>query len=138
MTTSQRLTRAGLTFILFGSVVALVPTNGTAIAATDYVTPVTTGETVGTFAGDTTIFYSTTGLSSSTSGIITLTAFSNTTGEEATSVTDTTTGFSTTTNGNKVTTKVDARTVLDTKDAVIVAFTGPAGNHFVPYTVNAR
>jgi len=50
MTLSQRLTRAGLVFILFGSVVAVLPTNGSATAATKYKN--SKAYTLGTAPGD--------------------------------------------------------------------------------------
>jgi len=56
MTLTQRLTRAGLVFVLLGTVAALIPTNGTANAATMCSTG-GTAYTLGTGPGDTTMTY---------------------------------------------------------------------------------
>ncbi len=129
MTLSQRLTRAGLVFVLFGSVVSLLPTNGTATAATNY-TPPSTGETVGLFAGDTTKTYPT------TMGSVTLTAFSDS-GATAVSATDVITGadtgtFTTTVTGNQVKTTTTLAAGSTATDQVTVTF---SNSRTVTYTV---
>lgn len=60
MILSQRLTRAGLVFILLGTAASLVPTNGNASAATDVCTIVSQSYSVGTVARDTTTNFPTT------------------------------------------------------------------------------
>ena len=70
MTISQRLVRAGLTFVLFGTMAALVPTNGNVFAATD---SCPNADTLGITPGDTATSYS----FASSGGSLTLNAYNS-------------------------------------------------------------
>ncbi len=123
MTLTQRLTRAGATFIIFGVAAALVPTNGNAYSATDTCTVLTQKDYVGQNSTDASPSYTL------TSNTLTLTAFPAN-GVTALSVSSGETGFTNTLSGNSVTTTRNSGTGPET---VIVTF---SDNHTVTYTVS--
>jgi len=124
MTLSQRLIRAGFAFIVFGTAVALIPTNGNASAATDTCTVAGQKDYVGNSPTDTTPGYLASG------GSLTLTA-SPEGSATAQTAGDGTTGFKTTISGTTVTTTTAA---AGTTDLVTVSF---SDGHTVTYTVTA-
>ena len=123
MTLTQRLTRAGATFIVFGIAAAFVPTNSNAFSATDTCMIPGQQDSVGTLKGDTTTSYL------FNNNTLTLTGFSES-GATITSVTAGSTGFSNTFAGSQVTT---SRTVGAGLESVTVAF---SDGHTVTYTVS--
>jgi len=133
MTLSQRLTRAGLVFILLGTAAALVPTNGNASAATDGCTIASQSYSVGSTARDPTQnFFATT---SNQSKSVTLTQYLGTTPTAAAkSVTNSNTAFTTEIANTSVTTSTSSSTVAGTVDTVTISF---PGGHTVTYTVTA-
>ena len=133
MTLTQRLTRAGLSFIVFGTAVSLMPTNGMAFSATDGCTTPAQTYSVGSFSGDSSTFYSTytTGLKSKS---ISLTQFfgGNVT-HVAISAIDSNPSFKTKLRYSTVTTTTTA--AKNHTDTVTVTF--PKGR-VVHYTVTAN
>ena len=131
MTLSQRLTRAGLVFILLGTAAALVPTNGNASAATDGCTIASQSYSVGSTARDSTQnFLATT---SNQSKSVTLTQYLGTTPTAAAkSVTNSNTAFTTEIANTSVTTSTSSSTVAGTVDTVTISF---PGGHTVTYMV---
>ena len=131
MTLSQRLTRAGLVFILLGTAAALVPTNGNASAATDGCTIESRSYSVGSTARDPTQnFFATT---SNQSKSVTLTQYLGTTPTAAAkSVTNSNPAFTTKIADTYVTTSTSSSTVAGTVDTVTISF--PDG-HTVTYMV---
>ena len=124
MTLTQRLTRAGATFIVFGVAAAFVPTNSNAFSATDGCMLTGHRDSVGNSQGDMVTSYS-----FNSSNTLTLTGFSES-GATITSVTAGSTGFSNTFAGSQVTT---SRTVGAGLESVTVAF---SDGHTVTYTVS--
>ena len=131
MTLSQRLTRAGLVFILLGTAAALVPTDGNASAATDGCTIASQSYSVGSTARDSTQnFFATT---SNQSKSVTLTQYLGATPTaDATNVTDSNPAFKTKIADTYVTTSISSDTVAGTVDTVTISF---PGGHTVTYMV---
>ena len=133
MTLSQRLTRAGLAFILFGTVAALVPTNGNASAATDGCTIPTQSYSVGTVAQDPTTIFTTT--TSGTNKSVTLTQFlSDVTTNAGNTPSNSNPLFTTSISGSTITTSTLSTTSTGTTDSVTILF---PGGRVVTYTVTA-
>ena len=87
MTLTQRLTRAGATFIVFGIAAAFVPTNSNAFSATDTCAVSTQKDYVGDYLTDTTATYTL-----PSSNILILTAYPAN-GVKVTGVSSTGTGY---------------------------------------------
>ena len=138
MTLSQRLTRAGLSFIVFGTAVSLMPTNGMAFSATDGCTTPAQSYSVGTFAQDPSVSFTTSGsftaLGTGTKSV-TLNKYLDTSPTtDTTSITDSNIAFTTLSSGSTVTTSTATAAALAT-DLVTVTF---PGGHVVTYTVTAN
>lgn len=133
MTLSQRLTRAGLIFILLGTAAALVPTNGNASAATDGCTIESQSYSVGSRAQDSTQnFLATT---SEQNKSVTLTQYlgtAPTAAAETTNVIDSNPAFTTKIANTNVTTSTPLGTAVGTVDTVTISF---PGGHRVTYMV---
>ncbi len=133
MTLSQRLTRAGLVFILLGTAAALVPTDGNASAATDGCTIASQSYSVGNMARDSTQNFPAT--TSNQSKSVTLTQYLGTTPTAAaktTNVTDSNSAFTTKIANTDVKTSTSSDTVAGTVDTVTISF---PGGHTVTYMV---
>jgi len=131
MTLSQRLTRAGLVFILLGTAAALVPTNGNASAAADDCTIKSQSYPVGSTAQDLTQTFPAT--TSEQNKSVTLTQYLGATSTaDATNVTDSNGAFTTKIANTSVTTSTSSDTVAGTVDTVTISF---PGGHTVTYMV---
>ena len=132
MTLSQRLTRAGLSFIVFGTAVSLMPTNGMAFSATDGCTPPAQSYSVGIFAQDPLLTFP--ALGTGTKSVV-LTQFLGTaTTTDAISKTDGNAAFKTVISGSTVTTSTTTN-ITGATDQVTVTF---PGSRVVTYTVTAN
>jgi len=125
MTLTQRLTRAGATFIVFGIAAAFVPTNSNAFSATDTCMIPGQQDSVGTLKGDTTTSYL------FNNNTLTLTGYSES-GATITSVSTGITGF-TNTFVSATQTVVMVRTSDTGLESVTVTF---SDGHTVTYTVS--
>ncbi len=129
MTLTQRLTRAGATFIVFGTAALMIPTDGNAFSATDTCTIPAQKDYVGDSATDTAGSYALVG------GTRSLTAYPAN-GVSAQTVSDgNTADFTTTRSGNQVTTMLKAGASTGTTDLVTVTF---SDGHIVTYTVTQQ
>ena len=117
MTLTQRLTRAGATFIVFGVAAAFVPTNSNAFSAVDNCSIVGQRDFVGTSPTDTATSYS------FTADTLTLTGYSES-GATITSVSPGNTGF----------TNTFTSAVAGTNQTVVMARTSGAGSESVTVT----
>ena len=132
MTLSQRLTRAGLSFIVFGTAVSLMPTNGMAFSATDGCIPPAQSYSVGTLAQDPLLTFP--ALGTGTKSVV-LTQFLGTaTTTDAISKNDGNGAFTTVISGSTVTTSTTT-TITGATDQVTVTF---PGSRVVTYTVTAN
>ena len=131
MTLSQRLTRAGLSFIVFGTAVSLMPTDGMAFSASDSCPPPTIHDYVGTQDATSAYFIG----HGSTSTILTAYPVS---GVTVTGVSNTSVGFLNTVLGDSVlgysVTSVDTSfpATVNAVDNVVVSF---SDGRTVSYTV---
>ena len=124
MTLTQRLTRAGATFIVFGVAAAFVPTNSNAFSATDTCTIPAQKDYVGKFATDAAPTYA---LLNDT---LALTAYPAN-GVTPTSVSPASTDYTNTLSGSTVTTTRTAGS--NDTESVTVTF---SDGHTVTYTVS--
>ena len=132
MTLSQRLTRAGLSFIVFGTAVSLMPTNGMAFSATDGCTTPAQSYSIGNTSQDANLSFTTSG--GGTKSVV-LTQFLGTaTTTDAISKNDGNGAFTTVISGSTVTTSTTT-TVTGATDQVTVTF---PGGRVVTYTVTAN
>ena len=132
MTLSDRLTRAGLSFIVFGTAVSLMPTNGMAFSATDGCTPPAQSYSIGINPRETTSFYTTSGTGTRS---VTLNKYLDTSlTTDTLSITDSNIAFATSFSGSTVTTSTTTAATGAT-DLVTVTF---PGGHVVTYTVTAN
>ena len=132
MTLSQRLTRAGLSFIVFGTAVSLMPTNGMAFSATDNCTVPTQKDYVGNSAKDTALTYPITGTTIGSTLVLNSYNGSLSTGSP-TVVDSDPTNFSTSVSGSTVTTT--RKTTGTQSETVTATF---SDGHVVTYTVTAN
>ena len=132
MTLSDRLTRAGLSFIVFGTAVSLMPTNGMAFSATDGCTPPAQSYSVGNIPKDPLLTFPALGTGTKS---VTLNKYLDTSlTTDTTSITDSNIAFTTLSSGSTVTTSTATAAALAT-DLVTVTF---PGGHVVTYTVTAN
>ena len=131
MTLSQRLTRAGLSFIVFGTAVSLMPTNGMAFSATDGCATPGQSYSVGIFAQDPLLTFPT--LGTGTKSVVLTQFLGLATTTDAISKTDGNVAFTTVISGSTVTTSTTAAT--GATDLVTVTF---PGGRVVTYTVTAN
>lgn len=133
MTLSQRLTRAGLTFILFGAMAALLPSDGNASGATDYCTTKSQSYSVGKSAGETRTLYP---VVTRVGGNLNLNTYLNITLVSTGKLVSTdSAGYKTVVTGSKVVTTLGAKATKGTLDIITIAF--PAGGRTVTYVVQA-
>ena len=132
MTLSQRLTRAGLSFIVFGTAVSLMPTDGMAFSATDNCTVPTQKDYVGNSVNDTALTYSIAGTTAGSTLVLNSYNGSLSTGSP-TVVDSDLTNFSTLASGNTVTT---TRKNTGTQSETVTATF--SDGHVVTYTVTAN
>ena len=134
MTLTQRLTRAGATFIVFGIAAAFLPTNSNAFSATDGCTVDGHRDYVGTYQGDTRTSYLFI-VGANTADALTLTGYSES-GATITSISPGGTGFiNTFVSATPFTrqTVVMTRTTGTGPDNVTVTF---SDGHVVAYSVS--
>ena len=132
MTLSQRLTRAGLSFIVFGTAVSLMPTNGMAFSATDNCTVPTQKDYVGNSVNDTALTYSIAGTTAGSTLVLNSYNGSLSTGSPIV-VDGDPINFSTMTGSGTVTTK--RITIGMHSETVTATF---SDGHVVTYTVTAN
>ena len=128
MTLSQRLTRAGLSFIVFGTAVSLMPTNGMAFSATDNCLTATTHDFVGISATDASTSYEI--VSGTHTIVLTATPAGSATADAAS---DDIAGFKTLIVSNIVTTTSSA--AVGVTDHVVVSF---SDGRTVSYSVTQK
>ena len=133
MTLSQRLTRAGLSFIVFGTAVSLMPTNGMAFSATDNCTVPTQKDYVGNSAKDTALTYPITGTTIGSTLVLKAHNGRLSTGLPTVVDSDKTKFSTVADSGNKVTTT--RKTTGTQSETVTATF---SDGHVVTYTVTAN
>lgn len=131
MTLSQRLTRAGLSFIVFGTAVSFMPTDGMAFSATDSCNVPAQSYSVGITSQESTTNYTTSG--SGTKSVALTQFLGNTSTTSATGKNDGNAAFTTLISGSTISTTTTAAT--GQTDLVTVNF---PGGRVVTYTVIAN
>ena len=132
MTLSQRLTRAGLSFIVFGTAVSLMPTNGMAFSATDGCTTPAQSYSIGINPQETTSLYTTSGTGTRS---VTLNKYLDTSLTIVIpTIADSNSAFNTVISGSTVTTSTTTA-IAGAIDQVTATF---SDGHVVTYTVTAN